>query len=181
MKRLTIAIAGLAMGLALASAVPAGATTTTSKPAGKKAPAARPKKLPSPHIGQVAKDGDFAFTVTSVQCGLTSVGTDPLTETAPAGTQWCVANMTVKNIKSAAQTFSSSNQKAVDGHGNELSADVTALVYLPNGAQSEFATVNPGVSISGQVPFQLPATGKIVKVILHDSLFSGGVTVYNVA
>ena len=100
--------------------------------------------------------------------------------TAPAGAQWCLATMTVKADKSQSQTFSSSAQKAVDGRGNQLSADDTAAIYIPNNTSAEFAQVNPGVTITAVVPFQLPVTGKITKFILHDSDFSNGVTVYNV-
>ena len=42
--------------------------------------------------------------------------------------------------------------------------------------------LDPGhrtVSITALVPFQLPVTSKIAKFELHDSDFSGGVTVYN--
>ena len=88
--------------------------------------------------------------------------------------------MNVKNDKTGSQTFSSSAQKAIDGKGNELSADDGAVIYLPNDTQAEFSTVNPGVSITAVVPFQLPVTSKIAKFELHDSDFSGGVTVYNV-
>jgi hypothetical protein len=143
---------------------------------------AKPKKpkLPSPHIGQVAKDGNFAFTVTGVQCGLTTLGTAPISSTAPAGTQWCLATMNVKDDKNGAGTFGASDQKAIDGHGRQLSPDAGSVIYLPNDDQAIFATVNPGVSISVVIPFQLPIGGKITKLELHDSPFSGGVTVYNV-
>ncbi len=91
-----------------------------------------------------------------------------------------LSTMNVKNIKSGSQSFGASDQKAVDGHGNQLDADDGALIYLPNGVGEAFEQVNPGISITATVPFQVPALGKITKFILHDSAFSGGVTVYNV-
>jgi hypothetical protein len=91
-----------------------------------------------------------------------------------------LSTMNVKNIKSGSQSFGASDQKAVDGHGNQLDADDGALIYLPNGVGEAFEQVNPGISITATVPFQVPASGKITKFILHDSAFSGGVTVYNV-
>lgn len=184
-------LAVLALGVTLVVAPPAwgstGATkrheTTTTQPhkaVAKPAPQKKPKRLPSPHIGQVAKDGDFAFTVTAVQCGVTQVGDGDFGETAPAGSQWCLATMNVKNDKSEGQTFFASNQKAIDDHGNQLSADDAAILYLPNDAAAESSSVNPGVSVSVVVPFQLPTTRRIAKFELHDSAFSGGVSVYNV-
>jgi hypothetical protein len=170
-----VGILTLGGSMVLATTAPASASTYKAKAKQK------PKALPSPHIGQVAKDGDFAFTVIGVQCGVTQIG-DPngLGTTAPAGAQWCLATMTVKADKSQSQTCSSSAQKAVDGRGNQLSADDTTAVYIPNNTSAEFAQVNPGISITAVVPFQLPVTGKITKFILHDSDFSNGVTVYNV-
>ena len=176
--RLAVGLVVVALSVGMASPALAASkpkpksTTTTTKP--------KPRPLPTPHRNQVAKDGDFAFTVTGVKCDVTSLGTDPISESAPAGAQWCLATMKVKNIKSGSQTFGASNQKAVDGHGNQLDADVGALIYLPNGASDAFAQVNPGISITATVPFQLPTAGKIAKFELHDSAFSGGVTVYNV-
>jgi len=141
----------------------AGISATTTTAAG------------NPGLGQAALDGDFAFTVHSVTCGITHIGTTTLGTTAPAGTQWCIAHMTVANDKDDSQEFFASNQKALDTAGHQLSADTKALVF--GTSSSEVSTVNPGVSITVQVPFQLPSTAKITQLVLHDSAFSGGVTV----
>ncbi len=48
-------------------------------------------------IGQAANDGKFEFTVSSVQCGQASVGSNQyLTKTAQG--QYCLLNVSVKNI-----------------------------------------------------------------------------------
>ncbi len=88
--------------------------------------------------------------------------------------------MTVKANKGTAQTFLASNQKAIDAHGRQLSADGTAVIDIPNDTAAMMSQVNPGITITAIVPFQVPASGKIKKFELHDSAFSGGVTVYNV-
>jgi len=142
------------------------ATTTTSTTA---APG-------NPGLNQVAKDGDFAFTVKGMQCGVTTIGNPPITESAPAGTQWCLVTMTVSNDKATGQEFFAANQYAVDSSGKQLSPDDSAVAYLP-GDSNAFATINPGVTVTAVVPFQLSATDHIKQVILHDSPFSGGVTV----
>jgi hypothetical protein len=131
----------------------------------------------TPGLNQVALDGDFAFTVTSMQCGLTTIGQNGITKSAPAGSQWCLVNMTVKNDKTVSQTFFSTNQKAIDAHGVQLSADTDAVLYLPNDTNTVSAEVNPGVTIKVTVPFQLASTDSIKQVVLHDSAFSDGVTV----
>lgn len=150
----------------VATTVPPTAPPTTAAP-----------KAPTNDLNKVEKDGDFAFTVSGVQCGVTSIGTDPLTESAPAGSQWCLVNMTIMNDKTAAQTFFATNQKATDAKGNQLSADDTAAIYMPNGSASELSQLNPGISVTVTVPFQLPVGDSIKSLSLHDSAFSGGVTV----
>src|SRR5664280_2532615 len=145
------------------TATTAGGSTATAVPG-------------TPGLNQVALDGSFAFTVTSVSCNQTTLGTAPITTEAPAGSQWCVASMSVKNVKTSAQEYFVSNQKATDANGNQLSADSAALIYIP-GSDSALSTVNPGVTIQATVPFRL-ATGDTIKSLqLHDSAFSGGVTV----
>ena len=105
------------------------------------------------------------------------MGTDPLTTTAPTGTQWCVYGLNVANVKSSAQDFGATNQKAIDASNKQLSVDDAAIIYEPNGATSALSTINPGVSVDVQIVFQL-ATGDTIKtLVLHDSAFSGGVKV----
>lgn len=190
MAAIVVVIPGLALTLAAcgginANSSGAAATTTssTSSPTGK--PGTTTKVVPTttapsaPHIGQVAKDGDFAFTVTKVQCGVTQLGTTTFGTTAPSGSQWCLVSMTVANDKSQSQTFSSSNQYAIDSSGKKLSADTKAIFSLKHDTQAEFTTVNPGVHITVVVPFELASSDTIAKFELHDSAFSGGVTVLN--
>lgn len=139
-------------------------TTTTAPPSG-------------PGFNQVAKDGSFAFTVTGMQCGVTTVGDSGFTKDAPAGSQWCLVTMNVANDKSSGQTFFATNQKAVDAQGRQLDADSEALIYMANGSASEIAQINPGISVTATVPFQLSSSDSIKSFELHDSAFSGGVTV----
>jgi hypothetical protein len=104
-----------------------------------------------------------------------------VTEAAPAGTQWCLVTMSVKDDKTQSQDFFASNQFAYDGKGRKLSADSGALLYVDSGPNALISSINPGVSITTTVPYQIPTTSKIKRFELHDSAFSGGVTVYNVA
>lgn len=176
----TIAVA-LTFGAAgLVTAAPASAkakhTTTTTKPKKKATP-----KLKTPHIGQLARDGGLGFRVKGVQCGVTQLG-DPssLGTTAPAGAMWCLVTMSVNAEKGVAGNFFAANQKAVDGKGRQLTADSEAAIYIPNDTAALDSQVNPGITITAVVPYELPTSGRIAKFILHDSAFSGGVTVYNV-
>jgi hypothetical protein len=70
--------------------------------------------------------------------------------------------------------------QAVNGHGNLLSADDTAAIYIPNDTSGSIAQINPGITVTAIVAFQLPVGSTISTFVVHDSAFSGGVTVYNV-
>ena len=129
-------------------------------------------------IGQVAKDGDFAFVVKGVSCGAQAAGavnSGGIGETVPSGALECIVTMSVTNDKSQAQTFFDSNQYAYDAKGRQFSADLNGSIYLTGDQDGN--QINPGITVTAPVPFQIPAGDTIVKMVLHDSEFSGGVTV----
>ena len=149
MKSMAAALAvAVALGFGLVATAPLAYAYTTDH---------KHKKAAVPlHIGQVAKDGGLAFTVTGVQCGVKRVGAPNATgEAAPAGEQWCLATMNVKAYKRHAQSFSASEQRAVDSRGNQIRADDSAAIYIPNNTKAEYAVVQPGTSITAVVPFLL--------------------------
>jgi hypothetical protein len=140
-------------------------TGSTSSPSSATTPS-------GPGIGQIAKDGDFAFVVHSMTCGraiAVEVGG------VPAGATECLLTMSVTADKAQGQTFEADAQYAYDTKGRKYSADDTGLLALPN--SNDLTQVNPGITITAQVPFQVPVGDPLVTVELHDSLFSGGVDV----
>lgn len=127
-------------------------------------------------IGQAANDGKFEFTVSSVQCGQASVGSNQyLTKTAQG--QYCLLNVSVKNIGDQAQSLLSSNQYLLNASGQKYSADDTATLYnAPNGT-SWYNDINPGNSVTGAIVFDVPKDQTPTTAELHDSAFSNGVKV----
>lgn len=127
-------------------------------------------------IGQAANDGKFEFTVSSVECGKTSVGTNQyLTKTAQG--QYCLLNVSVKNVGDQAQSLLSSNQYLLNASGQKYSADDVATMYnTPNGT-SWYNDINPGNSVNGAIVFDVPKDQTPTTAELHDSAFSGGVKV----
>jgi hypothetical protein len=125
-------------------------------------------------LNQPAQDGKFEFTVTGVNCSQNSIGEAPVTKTAQ-GT-FCLVSLTVKNIGNEAQLLDASSQKALDAAGKEYSADSSAAVYL--GDTSTFLNqLNPGSTVNGQIAYDVPVGTQLTALELHDSPFSGGVTV----
>ncbi|MFG1866999.1 DUF4352 domain-containing protein [Micromonospora arborensis] len=126
-------------------------------------------------IGEPARDGKFEFTVKSSKCGVAKIGTDLLG--AKAQGQFCLVTVNVKNIGKEAQMFDGSSQKAYAADGTEYSADTGAAIYANKNAETFLNDINPGNQVTGVVVFDIPKSVKLTKLELHDSMFSGGVSV----
>jgi hypothetical protein len=125
-------------------------------------------------LNQAARDGKFEFVVKSVSCGKASEG-DVLSKTAQG--QFCEVSVTVRNIGTRPQTFDGGNQKAKGVNGATYGDDTEAELYANNDNQTFLTDINPGNTVSGVLVFDIPKTGRIASLELHDSPFSGGVTV----
>lgn len=126
-------------------------------------------------IGQPARDGKFEFTVKSSKCGVAKIGTDLIG--AKAQGQFCLVTLNVKNIGKESQTLDGSSQKALAADGTEYSSDTEAGLYANKEASTFFEEINPGNQVTGVFVFDIPKNVKLTKLELHDSMFSGGVTV----
>jgi pyruvate/2-oxoglutarate dehydrogenase complex dihydrolipoamide acyltransferase (E2) component len=165
-------------------------TPTTAATKGKKADekalpkAAAPKAPPtnptgrrdaSPGLGDAVRDGKFEFTVTKVDCSRSKIGSEYLNKKAQG--KFCQISLTVKNIGDEAQTFDGSSQKAMDATGTEFSNDGAAETYANQDNSTFLNEINPGNQTKGKVIFDVPKSTTLTKLELHDSPFSGGVTV----
>ncbi|KUP98250.1 DUF4352 domain-containing protein [Thermobifida cellulosilytica] len=128
----------------------------------------------APGVGDTVEDGAFAFTVTEVETGLTSIGEDFLREEAQG--QYVVVHVTVENIGDRAQMFDGSNQKLFDADGREYSNDTAAELSL-DGSDAFLTDINPGNKVEAKVVFDVPEGVEPASIELHESMFSGGVTV----
>jgi hypothetical protein len=158
----------------------AGGITRVSSPIGQGSGAGQPADSPAAKpasVGQPARDGKFEFTVTSVTCGKGRIGNDDQNETAQG--QFCEVALSVKNIGKQRQTFDSGSQKALGTGGATYSVDRLAQFYLNGGTDALVNEINPGNVVKAVLVFDIPKDGKIASFELHDSPFSGGVTVTN--
>ena len=137
--------------------------------------AAADKAAAAPQLGKTVRDGKFAFTVTAVKCGIAQVGTNVYL-TKKAQGQFCQVSLKVENVGNEAQMMFASNQYLFDTNGRKFSADPEANIY-DDTAKLMFENINPGNSIQGHVYFDVPKGTKVSKLELHDSMFSGGITV----
>jgi Domain of unknown function (DUF4352) len=130
-------------------------------------------------IGTPVRDGKFQFTITSVSHAK-SVGdtADGFGDTAQG--KYTILHVTVTNISSQPQTLFDCNQYVYDASGRKYDASTSADGDLNSASGSDSVFVNdidPGKRVHGELAFDMPAGLKAVKAELHDSAFSGGVTV----
>src|SRR5699024_1578370 len=125
-------------------------------------------------IGDVAQDGKFEFVVTDVETGVEQVGSEYLNET-PQG-QFVLVHLEVTSVGDKAQTLLDSSQHLSDADGREHSADSSAGIYIENN-KVLLNEINPGNTLSGVLVFDIPADATPASVELHDSMFSGGVSI----
>ena len=130
-------------------------------------------------IGTPVRDGKFQFTVTSISYAK-SVGdtADGLGDTAQG--EYVILHVTVTDIGGQPQTLDDSSQYVYDASGRKYDASTNADLDLNSASGSDsvfFNDINPGNTVRGELAFDMPAGLKAVKAELHDSAFSGGVTV----
>lgn len=166
-------ILGLVVISIISSAAGGGKTSTNTNSSSKSSTA---KQAETAKIGQAANDGKFEFIVSSVECGKVSVGSSQYLTKSPQG-QYCLLNVTVKNIGDQAQSLISSNQYLLNANGQKYSADDTATIYNAPSGTSWYNNINPGNSVNGAIVFDIPKDQTPTAVELHDSAFSNGVKV----
>lgn len=150
----------------------AATDAATQAPPATKAP---PPKPAAAKVGTEVRDGKFAFTVTKVDTGVDHVGNDQFTRQEPQG-QYVLVHVTVKNIGDEAQLFDASSQTLIDAQGRKYDADSGAAILLDD-SHSFLNNINPGNSVTGILVYDVPNGLTLASIELHDSPFSGGVTV----
>jgi hypothetical protein len=126
-------------------------------------------------LGDKVRDGKFQFTVKKVDCGKTRIGSAAF-DTKAQG-QFCLVSLKIKNIGNEAQSMFADNQYLFDEKGRKSSADIDAAMYMGDRAQTLWEEINPGNVLKGIVVFDIPRNAEPTSLELHDSMFSGGVTV----
>jgi Domain of unknown function (DUF4352) len=170
--------AGKTATVAEATTSPTEAQMPETTAAPKPTPAAKPKPKPTkkagPGIGSKVRDGKFQFTVTKVRKGVKQIGSNDFG--AKAQGQFVIVTVKVENIGDKSQALSASAQTLYDSKGRKFDADDGAAIYLPD-SNSLYEPINPGNTLKSMIVFDVPKGAKLVKLELHDSVFSGGVDV----
>ncbi|MGZ8178576.1 DUF4352 domain-containing protein [Williamsia sp. SKLECPSW1] len=155
------------------NAAPGGGTAARAS-AGASATAAESGTAPRPGIGAPARDGKFEFVVRGVRPGGTTIGPDVMAERAQG--EFLLVDLTVRNIGDRAQSLDISSQKVLSAQGTQYSPSTAATIQLDDGGVF-YEQINPGNALQVTVVYDLPTGTDATQIELHDSMFSGGVTV----
>lgn len=128
----------------------------------------------NPGIGEEAADGKFTFVVNGIDCSATEIGDQYFGETAQG--QFCIVDVTITNTGNEAQSFFGDNATLFNADKQQFSADTSAAIYLED-SSSLYEEINPGNTLNSRVVFDVPAGTVPTAIELHDSAFSGGVTI----
>lgn len=174
---LLIIVAAALGGSKSGTGTSASTGTSTGNSSGQAAQSATSTALPG--IGDKVRDGKFQFVITKVTHAK-SVGDTQFGLGDTAQGKYTILHITVTNIGNQAQTLDDSSQYAYDAAGRKFDASSSADIDMAgaNGQNSTWLDdINPGNTVHGRIALDLPAGDKAVKAELHDSMFSGGVTV----
>ena len=125
--------------------------------------------------GSAVRDGKFEFRVLDVSRAATV--SDPTGNpymTVSAQGEFIVVTLSVTNIGDVPQSYFGQNQKLIDTSGREYGANSAADMYMNDAG---FGDINPGNAIQVRVAFDVPPRTSPAELELHDSMFSGGVSV----
>jgi hypothetical protein len=179
-RNIFLVFAGLIVLIVIISvAANKGSKGTPTASSGGTSANAAPAPPQAAKIGTPVRDGKFQFTITSISHAK-SVGdtADGLGDTAQG--EYTILHVTVTNIGSQPQTLDDSSQYIYDASGRKYDVSTSADIDLNSASGSDsvfFNDINPGNTVHGELAFDMPKGVKAVKAELHDSAFSGGVTV----
>jgi hypothetical protein len=130
-------------------------------------------------IGQVVRDGAFAFTVQKVDPPQPYIG-----DTAAKQGQFLVVQLNVRNIGTETKIFFAKEQKLKDAAGyvypptnDGLWAENKVLHGSPTDPNPLNQSLSPGDQLDAAVVFDLPSTVRPTAIELHESPLSVGTSV----
>jgi hypothetical protein len=127
-------------------------------------------------LGQAVRDGQFEFIVRTVTCGQSTLDNGILLHATAKG-QFCVVDLSVRNIGTQARRFADSAQQALGAQGQQYTADTGAGVVANGSGDAVWNVVNPGIALDVKVVYDVPVGATVVRLVLHDDPLSRGVTV----
>lgn len=157
----------------------ASAGTALPEDAGQAPPAEPPPAEPPaeavPGLGTPVSDGEFTFTVDSVERIGRTVGNEWVNETAQG--EFVLIRVTVTNTGDEPRDLNAWDQDLYDVQGRLFEAQ-SGWFLVDGGEDSFFRTVNPGNTVVGApLLYDVPPGVELDRIELHDTFYSRGATV----
>ncbi|WP_433299268.1 DUF4352 domain-containing protein [Actinoplanes sp. CA-030573] len=154
-------------------AVPAASASGSAAPGTKGAE----RGVEDATLNRTGADGAFIVTVTGLRCGVSTVGAGELRQRAKG--QFCLVSVNVENAGREARLLDSGAQRALDVHGREYSLDDHAAAILSersleDGSATLLDEVPAGATVSGVLPFDVPAGTRLSALLVHETAGSRG-------
>ncbi|MGF1647799.1 MAG: DUF4352 domain-containing protein [Kineosporiaceae bacterium] len=128
-----------------------------------------------PGLGTPVTDGEFTFTVDSVERIGALVGNEWVNETAQG--EFVLIRVTVANTGDEPRDFNAWEQDLYDTEGRLFEAQ-SGWFLVEGGEDSVFSTVNPGNTVVGApLLYDVPPGAQLDRLELHDTWYSRGVGV----
>lgn len=130
-------------------------------------------------VGEEARDGDFAFVVSGVDCGAREVATNA-GGSRPAQGQYCVVAFDVRNVGRSPATFHARSQLLVDTADRRFAPDAIATLAHPGNAGRDVLepVINPGNHLTGVLVFDVPEGVRLRAAALRHGPAGPGATVF---
>lgn len=163
--------------IVLAMASGNSGTKTQNQQTGANQKAAESKSPKVAGIKEPVQDDNLVFTVNSISKAK-QIG-NTFTQKNAQGTFY-VVNITIENKGNKTATFDSSMAKVKDGQGREFdrSIDGQTAKSMSEGKTDLFLQqIQPTLSVTGDLVFDLPATISSPSILLKGSMFSAGAQV----
>ncbi len=125
-------------------------------------------------LNEVVQDGDLAFTVTNVETAKT-LG-NQFTKKDAQGTFY-VVTLKIENKGNKTATFDSSMAKVTDDQGREFERSIegqTAKGMAQGNVDLFLQQIQPSLSVTGDLVFDLPADMQNPMLVVKGSLFAKG-------
>ena len=147
-------------------------TGTSSSPSSQQPSGAKTGK-----IGQTVADGDLAFTVNSISTA-SSVGNSYVAKTAQG--IYYIITIKIDNNGKDTKTINASDFNVVDSQGRKFdySNDGQLAMEESTGTTDLFLQqVQPGLSVTGKIIFDVPKDATGLKLLAQGGLFTDGVSI----
>jgi len=159
-------VIGAASGGSSKSSSSGSSTTASTQP-----------QTQSGKVGQTVTDGDLAFTVQSVDTAHT-LGNSLSPQTAQG--EYYILTVKIQNNGKSTDTIDSSDFTVIDSQGRtyNYSTDGQTAMEEADGATSFFLQqIQPSLSVTGKIVFDVPATATGLKLLAQGDLFSTPVAI----